>query len=383
MHQPILVLNAGSSSCKFSVFEAKPDNSLTLGPYGQVDGLGAGAGKSAQLEAFDTPHDPPSQRVIAGTDYESAVAAIHDWFVTNVGSERALYGIGHRVVHGGEAYSAPIFVDDSVIENLEKFIPLAPLHQPHNIAAIRAFSTIASNVSQVACFDTAFHRHQPPIAQQFALPRRLTAKGLHKYGFHGLSYEYIVSALPGIAPECATGKIIVAHLGNGASMCAIDGGHSVATTMGLTALDGLPMGTRSGSLDPGVILYLLQSEGMDAHGIEQLLYEQSGLLGVSALSSDMRTLLESKLPTAAEAVDLFVYRIGREIGSLTAALGELDAIVFTGGIGEHAVPIRARVCDEARWLGVELNETANAAGGPRISSLSHAYQLGSFQPMKI
>jgi acetate kinase len=219
----------------------------------------------------------------------------------------------------------------------------------------------------VACFDTAFHRSQPPLAQEFALPRELTARGVRRYGFHGLSYEYIASVLPQIAPDCAAGKVIVAHLGNGASMCAIEAGRSIATTMGFTAVDGLPMGTRTGSLDPGVILYLLQHEGMDAQAVEHLIYERSGLLGVSALSSDMRTLLASDLAAAKEAVDLFVYRIGRELGSLTAALGGLDAIVFTAGIGEHAAQIRARVCNDAHWLGIMADEAANAAGGPRIS----------------
>jgi acetate kinase len=247
-------------------------------------------------------------------------------------------------------------------------VGLAPLHQPHQLAAIRAIGASAPRVAQVACFDTSFHRTQPPLAQQFALPRALTAKGLRRYGFHGLSYEYVMSALPQVAPDCAHGKLIVAHLGNGASMCAIDRARSVATTMGFTAVDGLPMGTRTGSLDPGVILYLLQHEGLDADAIEELIYRRSGLLGVSGLSSDMRTLLASDLPAAREAVDLFVYRIGRELGSLAAALGGLDAVVFTGGIGEHAAPIRARVCQDAQWLGVALDARANASGGPRISA---------------
>lgn len=265
-----------------------------------------------------------------------------------------------------------MLIDDRVLANIEALAPLAPLHQAHHIAAIRAFAAAAPEVRQVACFDTAFHHEQPAVAQQFALPRELTAKGVRRYGFHGLSYEYIVSVLPEIAPECAQGRVVVAHLGNGASMCAIDRGHGIASTMGLTALDGLPMGTRCGALDPGVILYLLQHEGMDAHAIERLIYERSGLLGVSGISSDMRTLLASDAPSAREAIELFVYQIGRSLGSLVAALGGLDALVFTGGIGEHAQQIRERVCEGARWLGIALDPAANMRGGPRISSAGSA-----------
>jgi acetate kinase len=259
-------------------------------------------------------------------------------------------------------------IDSAVMTELEALIPLAPLHQPHHIVAIRAIAAIAPKVPQIACFDTAFHCSQPALAQMFALPRAHTAKGIRRYGFHGLSYEYIVSVLPEVAPDCADGKLVVAHLGNGASMCAIDRGRSVATTMGFTAVDGLPMGTRTGALDPGVILYLLQHEGMDAQAIEKLIWERSGLLGVSGISSDMRALLASDAPAAKEAVDLFVYRIGRELGSLMAALGGLDALVFTAGIGENSAEIRARVCRAAHWLGIALDEDANARGGPRISS---------------
>jgi acetate kinase len=304
---------------------------------------------------------------IVGNDHKSAIAAIHGWLAAHIGSEASLAGVGHRVVHGGLNYSAPVLIDETIVAALQALVPLAPLHQPHNIAAIRAVAAVAPDVPQVACFDTAFHRSELPLAQEFALPRELTAKGVRRYGFHGLSYEYIASALPEIAPECACGKVIIAHLGNGASMCAIAAGRSVATTMGFTAVDGLPMGTRTGALDPGVILYLLEHEGMDAQAIEQLIYERSGLLGVSGESSDMRTLLASHRPAAQEAIDLFVYRIGRELGSLTAALGGLDAIVFTAGIGEHATEIRARVCADARWIGVSLDEVANNNGGPRIS----------------
>jgi len=367
MRGPILVINAGSSSCKFSIYETCPDRPLSAGPHGQVEGLGQADGKSARLEVADANGNRLIERPIAGNDHESALTAIHDWFAAHIGNEAGFAAVGHRVVHGGLLYSSPVLIDDKVLASLEELVPLAPLHQPHHIEAIRAMRSVAPAVPQVACFDTAFHRTDPPIAQEFALPRALTAKGIRRYGFHGLSYEYIMSVLPRVAPHCSDGKIIVAHLGNGASMCAIAQGRSVATTMGFTAVDGLPMGTRTGTLDPGVILYLMRDEGLDARAIEHLIYEQSGLLGVSGLSADMRTLLASELPCAKEAVDLFVYRIGRELGSLTAALGGLDAIVFTAGIGEHAAEIRARVCNNAKWIGVELDERANLAGGPQIS----------------
>jgi acetate kinase len=368
MREPILVINAGSSSCKFSVYETAADRSLSAVAHGQVEGIGEGSNRPAHIEVADGSGRKLIDKSIDAKDHAGAMAAIHDWATEHVGSETAFSGVGHRVVHGGLAYAQPVRIDATVLKALDELVPLAPLHQPHNLAAIRAVSAIAPQVPQVACFDTAFHRAQPPLAQLFALPRELTAKGVRRYGFHGLSYEYIVSALPRVAPDCAGGKVVVAHLGNGASMCAIEAGRSMATTMSFTALDGLPMGTRTGTLDPGVVLYLLQHERMDAAQIEHLLYECSGLLGVSGLSSDMRTLLASDLPAAKQAIDLFVYWIGRELGSLAASLGGLDAVVFTGGIGENAAAIRAQVCKEARWLGVSLDDRANAAGGPRISS---------------
>ncbi|WIM11507.1 acetate/propionate family kinase [Enhydrobacter sp.] len=364
MQEPILVLNAGSSSLKFSVFETEADRSLRLDLHGQVESLGA----KARLTAADTRGHSLVDRPVDGRDHDHAFAALHDWLAGHVGRESAFEGVGHRVVHGGAVFCRPVAIDDAVIGRLEKLVPLAPLHQPHNLAAIRAVRAVAPEVPQVACFDTAFHATQPAVAARFALPRALIDKGVRRYGFHGLSYEYIASALPAVAPECAAGKVVVAHLGNGASMCAIDKGRSVATTMGLTALDGLPMGTRCGTLDPGALLYVMRSEGLGVAAAERLLYDHSGLLGVSGLSSDMRTLLASDRPGAREAVDLFVYRIGRELGSLAATVGGLDALVFTGGIGENAAPIRARVCNDARWLGIALDEEANAAGGPRIST---------------
>lgn len=366
MREPILVINAGSSSIKFSIFETTAGRSLSAAFHGQVEGIGT----APRLQCRDARGNRITDQAISTKNHDGAIAAIHEWFDGHVGSEAGFSGVGHRIVHGGLAYFEPVLVDARVIFDLEALIPLAPLHQPHNIAAIRAVAASAPRIPQVACFDTAFHRHQPAVAQEFALPRALTAKGIRGYGFHGLSYEYIVSAMPAVAPDCAKGRLVVAHLGHGASMCAINAGRSVATTMTFTAVDGLPMGTRTGSLDPGVILYLLQQEGMDAHAIEHLIYNQSGLLGVSGVSSDMRELLASQAPSAREAIDVFVYRIGRELGSLAATLRGLDAVVFTAGIGEHAAEIRARVCRDSRWLGIILDEDANARHQTRISSIN-------------
>jgi len=363
MNGPILVINAGSSSIKFAVYGTAADGALAADAHGEV----AGIGNQSHLKIVEGRDRKPVDRPIQAKDHEAAIAAIRDWFTGYIGDQAGFAAVGHRVVHGGSEFSQPVLIDTHVLDVLEALVPLAPLHQPHHIAAIRAVATMAPNVPQVACFDTAFHHTQPPAAWTFALPRALTASGIRRYGFHGLSYEYIVSVLPQVAPECAEGKLVVAHLGNGASLCAIENGRSVATTMGFTPIDGLVMGTRTGLLDPGVILYLLQHESMDAAAIQKLIYEQSGLLGVSGLSSDMRELLASDQPTAKEAVDLFVYRIARELGSLAAALGGLDAIVFTGGIGENAAAIRALVCRHAAWLGVGLDAAANDAGGPRIS----------------
>ena len=364
MREPILVLNAGSSSLKFSVFETTADRSLAVAVHGQVESIGSAA---ARLTVADAKARMLADQPVAGGNHDAAIGAIQHWFAEHVRSHSGFDGVGHRIVHGGERYLQPLLIDDAVLAGLEQLVPLAPLHQPHQIAAVRAIRSLSSDVPQVACFDTAFHATQLPLVRQFALPREISAKGIRRYGFHGLSYEFIVSALPRVAPECVDSRIVVAHLGNGASMCAIHRGCSVATTMGFSALDGVPMGTRCGALDPGVMLYLMQHEQMTPRQIEQLLYERSGLLGVSGISSDMRTLLASTAKEAAEAVDLFVYRIGRELGSLVAALGGLDALIFTGGIGEHAHQIRARVCQQAAWLGVDLHTAANERGGPRIS----------------
>lgn len=357
------MLNAGSSSVKFSLHVAGPDGDLPARLEGQVEGLGGSPRLEAQVSGGERERHDLGEAV----DHDGAIAAILDW----LGRRRDGAGpaaAGHRVVHGGTRFAEPVRVDPDVLAALEELVPLAPLHQPHNLAGMRAVAAAAPDLPQVACFDTAFHHTQAPVAREFALPRALRERGIRRYGFHGLSYEYVAGRLRRVAPEIAEGRVVVAHLGNGASLCALHRGRSVATTMGLTALDGLVMGTRPGLLDPGVLLYLLQQEGFDAAALERLLYHESGLLGVSGRSPDMRVLLESAEPGAQEAVDLFVHRVGRELGSLAAALGGLDALVFTAGIGEHAAPIRARICREAAWLGVVLDEAANAGHGPRISA---------------
>jgi acetate kinase len=366
MADAILVLNAGSSSLKFSVFlDGEPPGLLLRG---QLEGLFTEPHFVARDAAGNVAGE---QRWAAGTKlgHQGAIEFLFTWGRGGALGGHRIMAAGHRVVHGGLKFTQPVLIDPDVLAALEALVPLAPLHQPQNLAAIRAIVERVPELPQVACFDTSFHRTQPAVAQTFALPRHYAAEGVVRYGFHGLSYEYIASVLPRTDARAAAGRTVVAHLGNGASMCALKGGQSVASTMGFTALDGLPMGTRCGALDPGVLLYLMDRHGLDARALEKLLYQQSGLLGVSGISSDLRTLLASPDPRAAEALDLFVYRIGRELGSLAAALGGLDALVFTGGIGENAAPIRARVCQGAGWLGLELDAAANDAGGPRISRL--------------
>ncbi|HET7365534.1 MAG TPA: acetate/propionate family kinase [Burkholderiales bacterium] len=365
MADAIGVLNAGSSSIKFSLF-ARRGEALELELRGQVEGIytaprfiakdgkGTAAGEKRWPEGTHLGH--------AGA-LDHIVAAVRE----RLGGAR-LAGIGHRVVHGGLDYSEPVRVDAGVVKKLEKFVPLAPLHQPHNLAPISLLLERLPDLPQVACFDTAFHRTNPEIAQMFALPAALYEEGVRRYGFHGLSYEYVASQLPSVDKRAAQGRTVVMHLGNGSSMCALAAGKSVASTMGFTAVDGLPMGTRCGAVDPGVILYLMDQRGMDARAVEKLIYNESGLLGVSGISSDMRALLASKEPRAKLAVDLYLYRIGRELGSLAAALRGLDALVFTAGIGENSAVLRERVCRDAAWLGVELDPGANADGGPRIST---------------
>ncbi len=366
MADAIVVLNAGSSSIKFSLFLVRGDE-LELEQRGQIEGIYTAAphfvaqDRSGKLAA-EKSWGEGSELGHAGA-LEYLVAHLR----AGLGGDR-LTGVGHRVVHGGLEYTKPVRLDSSVLQSLEKFVPLAPLHQPHNLAPIRLLLERLQDLPQVACFDTSFHRSNPEIAQMFALPAELHAQGVRRYGFHGLSYEYIASVLPKFDPKAASGRTVILHLGNGSSMCAVQAGKSIASTMGFTAVEGLPMGTRTGSLDPGVILYLMDQRGMDARAIEKLIYNQSGLLGVSGISSDMRTLLASDDPHAKLAVDLYLYRIRRELGSLAAALGGLDAVVFTAGIGENAALIRERVCRDAAWVGVELDAAANTKGGPRIST---------------
>lgn len=366
MGDAILVLNAGSSSLKFTefvivgeVFEAKVSGNLEE-LYGSARFRARDADGKILGEHVWGDGEPPQ--------HGGAIEFLFEWLQAHAGD--ALLAVGHRVVHGGTSFAAPVLVDEAVLDKLAELAPLAPLHQPHNLLPIRVIRERRPGLAQIACFDTAFHRGATPLSQAFALPCSITNRGVRRYGFHGLSYEYIASVLQQHDARAAAGRTVVLHLGNGASMCAMHAGKSVASTMGFTALEGLPMGTRSGSLDPGVILYLMQELKMDADAIESLLYRESGLLGVSCVSSDMRELLESSDPQAKFAIDLFVYRISRELGSLAAALGGLDAIVFTAGIGERAAVIRDAVCRQAAWLGVELDPAANMGHGPRISTAS-------------
>jgi acetate kinase len=361
----VAVLNAGSSSIKFSLFTAN-GGELELVARGQAEGLFT----SPRFVAKDADGG-----ILVEKSWGDGVQLGHGGaldhlvsFLRTEFTQHRLVAVGHRVVHGGLAYRKPVRVDATVVAALEKFVPLAPLHQPHNLAPIRALMERAPELPQVACFDTAFHHGQPAVAQAFALPKAITDRGVRRYGFHGLSYEYIAQVLPQYDAGAAAGRTVVLHLGNGASMCAIQAGRSVASTMGFTAVDGLPMGTRCGNLDPGVVLYLMDELRMDARAIEKLIYQQSGLLGVSGVSSDMRTLEASRDPAAAAAIDLFIYRIGRELGSLAAALGGLDAVVFTAGIGENSRTLRARVCADATWLGVDFDRAANETNGPRLST---------------
>ena len=366
MNKYVLVINAGSSSIKFAVYQ-KDASSLQLvaNAAGQIEGIGSQPNflvkNSDGLVLIDR-----TLSVDEVHDHTDAINIIRSW-LWDYFADGTLLAVGHRVVHGGQRYSAPVLIDAKVLAELETLVPLAPLHQPQNLATIRVLLETMPSLPQVACFDTAFHRTQPDVAQRFAIPRRFADEGVRHYGFHGLSYEYIASVLPTLEPALADARIIVAHLGSGASLCAIHNGLSIATTMGFSPLDGLVMGTRCGNIDPGVLLYLMDRHNMDARALEQLLYYQSGLLGVSGISNDMRTLLASDDPHSQEAIELFVYRIGREIGSLVAALGGLDALVFTGGIGEHSAEIRAKVCRQAAWLGLELDDSANAAVVTRIS----------------
>lgn len=366
MEKVILVLNAGSSSLKFSLFALPAAGEMRPLAVGQVEGLGTAPrlkAKNGQGEVIADTRWSTAEVANPAQALQEIIGLLRSRF-----QENELAGVGHRVVHGGPDYSAPLLISAEALEKLDTFVPLAPLHQPHNLAAIRAVQQARPELAQVACFDTAFHRTQSMIADLYGLPYEYYERGIRRYGFHGLSYEYIAATLPAVAPEIANGRVVVAHLGSGASMCAIHNGRSVGSSMGFTALDGLMMGTRPGNMDPGIVLYLLQQEGMSAKQIEDLLYKRSGLLGLSGIGNDMRVLEASDSPRARLAIDLFTYRIARELGGLAAVLGGLDALVFTAGIGENSARIRQLVCEKARWLGVELDEAANDQNGSRISS---------------
>lgn len=353
----VLALNAGSSSIKFALFEAR---GLRRVLHGEVEGIGrsphfvARDAAGAVVEDAAWPHGDPLGRLLGFID-------------GHLGGEQ-LRAVGHRVVHGGTDFTGPVRVTEGVLRRLDELTPLAPLHQPHNLAPIHAIAAARPGLPQVTCFDTAFHCTMPELARRFALPREFERQGIRRYGFHGISYEFIARRLRETAPRLAAERVIVAHLGNGASLCAMRDGRSVDTTMSFTALDGLVMGTRCGALDPGVVLYLMKERGMDADAVEDLLYHRSGLFGVSGISNDMRALLASEAPEAREAVALFVYRLVQEIGALAGVLGGLDGLVFTAGIGEHAAPVRAMACERLGWLGVRLDPAANDAGAAVISA---------------
>ena len=357
----IAVINAGSSSIKFATYDAAPGEQLLF--HGKIDGIGA----SPKLEASDADGRAVAAHSWLALDHAAATGEILEVARELIGA-RQVVAVGHRVVHGGTRFDKPARVDADVIAALKQLIPLAPLHQPHNLSGIRAAQRAFPDAMQVACFDTAFHRSHPWVNDTYALPREFYDQGIRRYGFHGLSYEYVTGRLKEIAPLYEQGGVVVMHLGNGASMCAIRDGQSVGSSMGFTALDGLPMGTRCGQLDPGVVLYLLKEKGMTEDQIEDLLYRRSGLKGLSGLSQDMRELEAAGTPQAMQAIDYFVYRIRRELGSMAVVLSGLNAVVFCGGIGENAWRIRERVCAGFEWLGVELDEARNQAGETVISS---------------
>ena len=363
MADHVLVINAGSSSIKFELFAVDAGDALRSTLSGQLDGIGT----HPHLKAKDAgdellvDHDLTAEEA---ADVQGAMQPLGTWLRQRLDGA-ALLAVGHRVVHGGAAHSAPVRVDAGIVAELRKLVPLAPLHQPNNLAPIEAIAATRPDLPQIACFDTAFHRSHSEVADRFAIPEAFYQEGVRRYGFHGLSYEYIAGVLP---ERLAQGRTVVAHLGSGASMCAVLAGRSVDSTMGFTALDGLPMGTRTGQIDPGVLLYLMQTKSWDAARLERFLYHESGLKGLSGISNDMRDLLASDAPSAKLAVDYFVYRITRETGSLAAAMGGIDGLVFTAGIGENSPVIRERVCRNLAWMGLELDEAANAAGGPLIST---------------
>jgi acetate kinase len=361
----ILVVNAGSSSVKFQVFAVDGDGRLQRQIKGQMDGIGS----RPRLRAIGVNGEPLADLVYAVEavqDVPAALMTTGDWLRSELGVNPL--AVGHRVVHGGPDYDRPVFADQAVVTRLERFTPLAPLHQPHNLAPVRTLMNKFPTLPQVLCFDTAFHRDHDPLADHYAIPRQLHAEGVRRYGFHGLSYEYIAKTLPEVVPDIAGGRVVVAHLGSGASMCGIKGGHSVESTMGFSALDGLAMGTRPGQIDPGVLLYLISEKGMSASNVQNFLYRECGLKGLSGVSNDMRDLETSKDPHAAFAVDYFVYRAGLSVGMLAAAMQGIDAFVFTAGIGENSIGIRARIAEKLAWLGVTLDPDANSKHALRIST---------------
>jgi acetate kinase len=365
MNELILTLNAGSSSIKFALYELSGDEPRLI-VKGQVEGIGTRPHFVAKDPAGRLLAESYWEQVPSGQGHARAFQQIWSW-LTNAAQGRTILAVGHRVGHGGETYGEPVLVTDEVLERLQRLVPLVPLHQPNNLAAIRAVAADHPDLPQVACFDTAFHRGRARVTEQFGLPRALLEQGVKRYGFHGLSYEYVAGRLRELAPDVSNGRVVVAHLGSGCSMTAMRNGRSVDTSMSFSALDGLPMGTRCGVLDAGVILFLLREEGMGVAELESLLYKRSGLLGLSGVSNDLRDLHASDDPHAAEAIDYFCYRITQTLGSLCASLGGLDALVFTAGVGENDAEVRARVCRDAAWLGVELDAEANRAGGTRIS----------------
>ena len=360
----ILVVNAGSSSVKFQIFAVEGEGKLRRHIKGQMDGIGS----RPRLRATGATGDPLADRaypIETVANVPAAMAIAGAWLRDEL--RISPMAVGHRVVHGGPDYDRPVLIDHGVVSRLERYVALAPLHQPHNLAPIRSLLTNFPTLPQVACFDTAFHRTHGAVADHYAIPHRLHAEGVRRYGFHGLSYEYIAKALAQIAPDVAKGRVIVAHLGSGASMCALKGGRSAESTMGFTALDGLPMGTRPGQLDPGVVLYLMSEKAMSASNVQNFLYRDCGLKGLSGVSNDMRELEASEDPHAILAIQYFVYRIGLNAGMLAAALQGLDAFVFTAGIGENSAGIRARIAEQLAWLGVVLDPVANSSHARLIS----------------
>lgn len=367
MNEAILAINAGSSSIKFALFaQDNALNDLRELYSGNLDGIGAQA-RFKVTQAGQASYKNMTQQVVIAANHTQALQIILDWLEKKAAGFR-IVAVGHRVVHGGSAYSQAVRVNKKVLDQLRALNDLAPLHQLHALQALEVFIAQRPHIPHIACFDTAFHTTMPPWEQYFALPRSFLRQGIRRYGFHGLSYEYISSVLPLHLGKSANGNVIIAHLGHGVSMCAVKNKQSIATTMSFTPLDGLPMGTRSGAIDPAIVLHLLQ-HGMTGDEISDLLHHKSGLLGLSGISDDMRTLLASAEPHAAEAVDYFCYRINRELGSLTAALGDLDAVVFTGGIGEHAASVRTKICEAAAWLGLEIDPKANHANALHISTV--------------